>query len=389
MSVYRGYIKIIQKNIGVLLSYVAIFMLICVMVTNAIPQKQIQTFEPNRQQIVVADEDQSAISEAMIDCLSADNDVTESPMDREKMSRLLYSDNADYILFIPEGFGESLVNGSADYLKLRSVKEPGSGAGYYLDSITENFMRMVSALIGSGYTEEEAAGMAENSFDVKTDVSVLQSDTLSQSERPFYSWLFMYFPYLYLSVMIYIISYVMMPFSKTEIRSRITAAPVSPVSQALQAIMAFLQLFLIFWAATLLLPLVTAGTDFYTSPMMGWYLLETLALLAVSASIGFMIGNFVSTSEAVSALANIISLGMCFLCGVFVPLELMGSGVVHAAHFLPVYWYETGVEALASCADADSLDLSMIMQSLVIQLAFALAIVMITLFALKKRHQSV
>ena len=389
MSVYRGYLKIIQKNIGVLISYVAIFTLICVMITNTIPGRQIRTFEPDRQNIMAVDEDQSAVSQALLDCLAADNNVTQSPMDKERLSRLLYSGNTDYVLFIPEGFGEKLAEGDADQLKIRSVREPGSGAGYYLDSVTENFMTLVSALLASGYSEEEAAALAKNSAAEKAEVTMMQTDTLSQSERPYYSWLFVYFPYLYLSVMIYIISYVMMPFSHREIRSRIAAAPVPPVRQALQAIAAFLQLFLIFWAVTLLLPLMTKGADFYTSSMAGWYLLETLALLSVSAAIGFLIGNFVRSEESVAALANIISLGLCFLCGVFVPLELMGSGIVRAAHFLPVYWFETGVETLASSTKLDGGSISLLLQSLAIQLAYALAIVMMTLFALKKRHQTV
>ena len=37
----------------------------------------------------------------------------------------------------------------------------------------------------------------------------------------------------------------------------------------------------------------------------------------------------------------VIALGMCFLCGIFVPLEFLGDSIIKAAHFLPAYWYIT------------------------------------------------
>ena len=46
-------------------------------------------------------------------------------------------------------------------------------------------------------------------------------------------------------------------------------------------------------------------------------------------------------------IANLVGLGCSFLCGVFVPLELMGEGVIRVAHFLPPYWYDRAGDSLA------------------------------------------
>ena len=45
---------------------------------------------------------------------------------------------------------------------------------------------------------------------------------------------------------------------------------------------------------------------------------------------------------------NTISLGMCFLCEVFVPMELIGDNVKIVAQFLPAYWYETANNLLGA-----------------------------------------
>lgn len=57
---------------------------------------------------------------------------------------------------------------------------------------------------------------------------------------------------------------------------------------------------------------------------------------------------FVKNSNMLSGIANILSLGMCFLCGVFVPMNIMDRNVLKVSQFLPVYWYENVNETLGS-----------------------------------------
>ena len=52
-------------------------------------------------------------------------------------------------------------------------------------------------------------------------------------------------------------------------------------------------------------------------------------------------------SNILSGVANIVSLSMCFLCGVFVPMSVMDKSVLKVAQFLPVYWYEQVNEILS------------------------------------------
>ena len=36
---------------------------------------------------------------------------------------------------------------------------------------------------------------------------------------------------------------------------------------------------------------------------------------------------------------NILTLGMSFLCGIFIPQQMLGKGVLAFSKFLPLYWY--------------------------------------------------
>ena len=199
---------------------------------------------------------------------------------------------------------------------------------------------------------------------------------------------FQYLPYIYLSITIFIIGYVLQSFSGREIRRRMLAAPDSTVSQSLQAVAALGLVFLVFWAASMLLPAAAGSLAFYTSPLRGLYLLNSLAFLLVSLSIGFLTASLVKSRQGLAAMANVVGLGMCFLCGVFVPMRYLGTGVLAAARFLPAYWYETANNLLSDTAVLSRSARAAVRQAIWIELAYALAIFAVTLFLRKKKDQN-
>lgn len=53
-----------------------------------------------------------------------------------------------------------------------------------------------------------------------------------------------------------------------------------------------------------------------------------------------MVVSLSKTGSEVNGLANVIALGMSFICGVFIPDTMLSASVKQVARFLPVYWYE-------------------------------------------------
>ena len=92
-----------------------------------------------------------------------------------------------------------------------------------------------------------------------------------------------------------------------------------------------------------------------------------------------------SCFSELSGIVNILSLGMCFTCGVFVEMDLMSSGVRKAAQFLPVYWYETVNNLLSDYKTISGNIMPEVMGGIGIQLVFAVAFVCVTLAVSKKR----
>ena len=51
---------------------------------------------------------------------------------------------------------------------------------------------------------------------------------------------------------------------------------------------------------------------------------------------------------------GMISLGMAFLCGIFVPREFLSDTVMAIAHFLPAYWYANATDAIDNFTSGSS-----------------------------------
>ena len=117
------------------------------------------------------------------------------------------------------------------------------------------------------------------------------------------------------------------------------------------------------------------------------FLLNTFVMMMVSLSLSYLLGLFVKSSNMLNGLSNIVSLGMCFLSGVFVPMSVMDKKVLKIAQFLPVYWYEDINETLARYHSVSGNIATDIWKSLGIEVMFALAFVAIILALSKYKRQ--
>ena len=172
-------------------------------------------------------------------------------------------------------------------------------------------------------------------------------DTDENSGTSGWLYYFRYIPYLFLALLCYVMGYVLMAFKKDDIPKRMQASAISARRQSLEG---FLAMFIMGgaygnrygWS------ILMYGKTFLSS--------EKFRILCTEHSGDDGSGTFTFLSDRsfckkqqyVSGIANILSLGMCFLCGVFVPMNIMDRNVLKVSQFLPVYWYENVNETLGS-----------------------------------------
>ena len=115
-------------------------------------------------------------------------------------------------------------------------------------------------------------------------------------------------------------------------------------------------------------------------------MLNAFVFLVVSVALAFLIGQVSKTSGMISAIANAVVLGMCFLGGVYVPIEFMGTTMGTVAKFFPTYWYVQSVQSAANHTTMAS-STAPIFEGMGLQLIFAAALMCVALVVAKQKQR--
>ena len=91
--------------------------------------------------------------------------------------------------------------------------------------------------------------------------------------------------------------------------------------------------------------------------------------------------------NALNFVANIVALGSSFLCGIFVPLWLMGDFVKNIAQFLPAYWYTVNNNMISGFT-GEAIKIDTYWKNMGIQGLFVLAILAIFFVCSTKRKSN-
>ena len=341
MTVFKGYMKILKKNIGLVIIYLVIFFSVAMALQAAASKEHLEDFEKARVDIAVADNDQSTLSHALTDYLKTIHNVSEISSDPSVMQEELFYRNAEYIVQIPKDFYKTCI---VQDNPISVTKIPGSYTSFYVDQQINAWLNNVRTYIASGFSQKEAAKAALEQ--PSSRVSMYQ-DTETTSETPAYTYYFRYVPYLFLAVLCYSMGYILLAFQKEDILKRIRASAVSLRRQNMEGLLAMFMLGAVLWLISVAGVCVLFDKEFLTSPLIGYYILNTALMLGIALSLSYLVGIFVKNSNMLNGISNLLSLGMCFLCGAFVPMSIMNKSVLKIAQFLPVYWYESINETLA------------------------------------------
>ena len=384
MTVFRGYVRIIKRNLNSIIMYVAIFMTICIVIQNAMANSGMTDgFSSMKMNVAVIDRDGGVVADTLKALMERDQKVVEIEDDAQVMQEELYYGNVEYILIVPEGAEEKLRQGEAC---VESITDPGTYSAYYAQAQVTNLLNQIRVYLASGMELEEACKSALALRENQAKVTLLDVNG-NAGLRPDYNYFFAYLPYAFLGATIMTMSLILMEFKKKEIRSRMQSSAVPFWKQILSMVAAFLIVGMLIWAIFLVIQTILYQGGIFTSGHVMLYLLNSLACILVAQSLGFFTGTVANGAGALNGMNNVISLGLCFLGGIFVPLEMLGDGIIKVSQFLPTYWYSVVNGLLGDYAVLGSELIGTVWMGLLIQVLFAAAIFALTLIIRRRQIQ--
>lgn len=379
MQVFKCFLQIVRRNMTQILIYLLVVVFVTIGFSNIGGEQQQKMFSDSRVSLTVIDSDNSALSAALEEVIYEHHNAVEVENDTQALQDALYNRDIEYALFIPQGYEDAFLAGVAP--RLESAQIPNSYSGVYVDRLVNRYISTVDVYVQAGEALPDALGDA--AADMANEAEVRMTEGVSFDMSPIYYY-YSYLSYGLMMMMIFGLGPVLMVFGRKEIAMRMSgsALPLAKKNLGLGLGAAVL-------AAISLGTLVIFGFVMYGSEMLtaasGICMLNAACYLALSTALAFMIGQIATSANMMSAMANAIVLTLSFLGGVFVPMEIMGSGVQAVAQFMPSYWYVSVPKIAIGHTTLTSGMMTEIWQSMGIQMLFAVAFLAAALVISKRK----
>ena len=383
MTVYRGFLTITKRNIRMVILYLIIFLSIAVLVQKA-TGGNMDEFEQVSLDIAVIDQDGGRLAEGLTDYLSQYHTLVDLPNDPAIIQDRIFYREIYYVVTIPEDVEQRCLYGDE---ALPVTKVPGSNSGFYVDQQINTFMNDVRIMTRSGFPLSDAVQSVIDNCTDKAEVTLIDKNGFGVVQ-PLHAFMYQYMPYILISILCYSMNYIMIAFHNQDVKRRMMCSAVPARSQNLQLILGFATVGGAVYGICTLMPFLMYGSTFTNDPNMPYYMLNSFLMTLVALSLSFLIGTLVHNEEALSPVVNVVSLGMSFLCGVFVDLEILGKGVRTFAQFLPAYWYEVATGLLANNSSLSSAQQASLYTCYGMQVLFAAAILGVAMVISRLRQSA-
>lgn len=346
MQILKAFFKVASKLKGSIIMNISIFITIGMIISGTVNNTD-AVFEQSQLNVVVFDEDGTAESKALYDFVADNHKIVEMENDPEKLWDNLYYHNINYVLTIEKGYAEKLRNGETDNLFTYSV-DPQSYSCEYLNMHLRQYVSTLDTLMKSG--EDFDSAQAETITILKNDTSVTAHDFSEKASSEGVNIRFVvfmrYMAYILPAIMLTVLSRIIIELRSENIKNRTFCSPISPMKYNGQIIAGSIIFSIAIWTLIVTISfMLSGGTALSENVILA--IVNSLAFLLISIGIAVLVSMcFSKNSFAIDMIANIVCLGMAFLCGVFVEQSLLGEKVLSVGRFLPAYWYVKAIDSI-------------------------------------------
>ena len=372
-------LKVMRKRLPSAMIYIIVFVVISIIVTNASTKDN--KFEVTKLDICVFDEDDTPESRALIDFIGKSNDIDEIENDRDTIIDSLYYKRVNYALIIKKGYAERLAAGdTADLFGSYHIDENYSVV--YMGQLLNEYTTSVKAYLTMGRTLDEAISSAEEALSQNTEVDMLRMDKGGSSHFSVdFAGYFQYMPYILIAAVFTVVCQVLVTMNNKDIRYRTNCSCIAPSKYTFQMFMGSAVFVLAVWLLLIVIGAIL-NKEMYTGR--AWYaVLNSFIFSVVVTAISVFISSFEPKENVLNLITQVLSIGMSFLCGIFIPMEVLSDRVLAVARFLPAYWY---VRANNMIADIEPFNRSSVIQCLLIEAGFAVMLILLALLVRKLKY---
>lgn len=340
MNLFKNFFRLLNKNKTFIIVYTAIFSALVIAMGSMFGVNSESIFKEDSYSICYVDEDSSELTKGIIDYLSQANTV-EDVSDRNKTSvqNLLFFRTYMHELKFSEGFENKVLAGedvSIDYV----AGLPSGVQAYVIKNQVDTYISTYKLYVDMGYSKAEAVTKTNELVNEHSTVNVMKENgDVPANESPVVFSGAMYFWYALFSSICFSAGVVVLSGMEDNLSARIEAAPVSRAKRNIINTLA-ITLFGLAYSGIFILIMFLIGKDSNNLQKYGVvYVINILLATFVITSMTSFITSFKIKATNINMLTNIIGMACAFLGGEFVPMDVLGEGVLKVGRFLPSYWF--------------------------------------------------
>lgn len=379
MIVFKTILKILNKLKGLIILYTV--MLISVTLVNQ-TSDNVDSFEEVKPSVIIVNNDKSknGVTNHFIKYLENHMEVKDIDIgNEEKIDDALFYRDVSLVVYIPDGFGDDLLDNKDVSVEYKISGDKGSSYGKML---VQNYFDSFN-IYNNYYDGDELFDRLDNALNVDVNVEVkskVDTNSLSRMAR-----FFNFLNYAILAGCVYSISMILASLKSENVRKR-TIVSSYDYKKYNRIVMEACSIVIIgMWILYMILALIIFK-DLFISMNGLWYVINSFVFSLCSLCIGFLIGNITQNKGAISGIVNVVSLGSSFLCGCFVPFEFMPDYVIKIAHIFPTYYFVINNEALKVMDNFCLSSVIPLILNMGIVLIFGVCFVIITNYVSKKKQ---
>ncbi|HHW49198.1 MAG TPA: ABC transporter permease [Clostridiaceae bacterium] len=386
MQVFKLCLKILKKKIPSMLIYLVIFLVVSLIISHSTSaeQQKHSIFSQKKTNITFISEEKTPLIDGLRQELGKIANFVSLPDEKEALSDALFFRWVTYIVRVPKGFTESFMKG--ENARLEKITVPNSISNTYVDLCIDKYFNIARLYVQQlkDISQESLVKHLEADLSIYSTVE-LKTKNGKPANHAYANYYFNYLAYSLLAVLILGISAIILTFYNNDLRKRNACSPLSANNINLQFILAILVFSVSAWIIMVIFCLaVNINNSLNLNTF--YFIINSFVFTICGTSISYLIGNLVKSPGAVPAVSNVVTLGLCFISGVFVPAELLGSSVLKIASFAPTYWFVKANDQIAGLTEFNFHNIKPVLSAMIIQLCFSLAFFTVALVINKKRR---
>ena len=368
MTVFKGFLQVLLRNIAFVILFTTIMVVMGLTVFQTSPSSS-GDFTPSKPTVLVINRgNDTALTKSFNSYLAGQTEKADTGSSEREIDDALYYETLSYVVYLPSDFTETILKGEKPVV---DIKTRASSESASAEVLVSRFLRLATGY-GQYLTDEDELVKAVNSS-LKLDSKVSLTSHLDQKTLHNVTALYNFGSYTLLAGGAYVITMILAAFSVVNIRKRTLVSPARPIRIDLSLIagcaliVAFLVALDVLLVRVLLPGIADTGRE-------GLYALNIAAFGLPVLAIGFFIAKITNNKEALGAIINVVALASAFLCGAFIPRELMPDAVVAIGKVLPSFYYIDNNNALAEMTSFTGATASQFWENIGVQVGYALAL---------------